>query len=101
MSASKGLTVNTALVLAVEKGIVPLEREGIDLSEERRLLYVAMTRATEMCILTYASRRSGQSARIGAANVGTRNRSPLLESLPGGAGAAENGQAWVARLLGE
>jgi DNA helicase-2/ATP-dependent DNA helicase PcrA len=100
MSASKGLTVNTSIVLAVEEGIVPLEREGINLAEERRLLYVAMTRATDMCVLTYASRRSGQSARIGATNVGTRNRSPLLKSLPGAAGAVENGLAWVARLTG-
>jgi DNA helicase-2/ATP-dependent DNA helicase PcrA len=99
MNSSKGLTVNTALVLGVEEGIVPLIRDGIDEAEERRLLYVAMTRATDMCVLTYAQHRSGPSARIGATNVGTRNRSPFLASLPGRAGDAEVGSAWVERLL--
>lgn len=100
MNGSKGLTVNTSIVLGVEEGIVPLDRPGVDLAEERRLLYVAMTRATDMCVLTYAQRRSGPSARIGTTNVGaTRNRSPLLAMLPGGIGDAQIGPAWVERLL--
>ena len=101
MYSSKGLTVNTALVLAVEEGIVPFDRPGCDEAEERRLLYVAMTRATEMCVLTYAQRRIGPSARIGSTNVGTRNRSPFLSGLPGTAGDAQHGPTWVARLLAE
>jgi DNA helicase-2/ATP-dependent DNA helicase PcrA len=101
MNSSKGLTVNTALVLGVEEGIVPLDRKGVDVEEERRLLYVAMTRATDMCVLTYAQRRFGPSARIGATNVGTRNRSPFIANLPFRAGDAEVGPAWVARLINE
>lgn len=100
MTGSKGLTVNTTIVMGVEQGIVP--RDNADEAEERRLLYVAMTRATDMCVLTYAQRRSGPSARIGTANVaGTRNRSQLLDSLPGGVGDAQIGSAWVARLQAE
>lgn len=100
MTGSKGLTVNTTIVMGVEQGIVP--RDNADEAEERRLLYVAMTRATDMCVLTYAQRRFGPSARIGTANVaGTRNRSPLLDSLPGGVGDAQIGSAWVTRLQAE
>ncbi len=99
MNSSKGLTVNTSLVLGVEEGIVPLIRDGIDEAEERRLLYVAMTRATDMCVLTYAQRRTGPSARIGETNIGTRNRSSFLAGLPGRVGEVENGTAWVTRLL--
>jgi len=100
MTGSKGLTVNTTIVMGVEQGIVP--RDNADEAEERRLLYVAMTRATDMCVLTYAQRRSGPSARIGTANVaGTRNRSPLLDSLPGGVGDAQIGSAWVTSLQAE
>ncbi len=100
MNGSKGLTVNTAVVLGVEEGIVPRTEPGTNADEERRLLYVAMTRATDMCVLTYAQRRSGPSARIGTPNVGgTRNRSPLLDTLPGGVGDAQIGMAWVARLV--
>ena len=77
--------VNTAIVLGVEEGIVPLPRG--DLSEERRLLYVAMTRATDMCVLTYAQRRTGPTARIGTPRVGrTRSRTPLHANLPGTTG---------------
>jgi len=99
MAQSKGLTVNTAIVLGVEEGIVPMPPPKGDLNEERRLLYVAMTRATDMCLLTYAKRRTGRSARIGAAKVWqTRNRSPLLASLPGATGDPTSGTEFLGRL---
>lgn len=77
MSSSKGLTVRAALVVGVEQGVIPLV--GASLDEERRLLYVAMTRSTEYLYLTWSGRRTGPTARTGAPNVGQgRNRSPLL-----------------------
>ena len=82
MTASKGLTVNTCIVMGVEKGLIPHPRND-DENEERRLLYVAMTRATDMCVLTFARRRSGPTARQGTPNVNRqRGRSTLLENLP-------------------
>ena len=99
MAQSKGLTVNTAIVMGVEQGMMPLPKSS-DLDEERRLLYVAMTRATDMCLLTWASRRTGQTARMGAPAVTTqRNRSPLLANLPGNVGRSSDGQAFVAALV--
>jgi DNA helicase-2/ATP-dependent DNA helicase PcrA len=81
MSASKGLTVNTCVVLGVEQGILPHPRGKED--EERRLLYVSMTRATDMCVLTFAGQRKGPIARQGNPNVNyPRERSPLLATLP-------------------
>lgn len=83
MAASKGLTVNTCVVMGVENGLIPHPR-GKDVNEERRLLYVAMTRATDMCVFTFASRRTGPTAHQGSSNVyGPRGRSPLLDELPG------------------
>ena len=100
MAQSKGLTVNTAIVLGVEEGIIPMDRPEVDPDEERRLLYVAMTRATDVCVLTYAQRRIGPSARIGAPNVGaTRNRSPLLSTLPGRVGQPQHGPRFIAALV--
>ena len=61
MSQSKGITVNTCIVMGVEEGIMPHPKG--DTEEERRLLYVAMTRATDMTILTFAGRRHGPTAR--------------------------------------
>lgn len=80
MTGSKGLTVNTVFVMGVEDGLVPDERG--DLEEERRLLYVAMTRAEELCVLTFARQRRGPIARQGRPRVGRRRgRCLLLEGL--------------------
>ena len=81
MSTSKGLTVNSVFVVGVEAGIIPHPRATVD--EERRLLYVAMTRATEYCVLTAAARRTGPTARHGTQNVNQpRGRCPLFDGLP-------------------
>ena len=77
MSGSKGLTVKATLIMGVEDGVIPHPKANPE--EERRLLYVAMTRATDYLYLTWAGRREGPTARTGAPNVGQgRNRSPLL-----------------------
>lgn len=81
MTASKGLTVDSVFVMGVEAGITPLPAANLD--EERRLVYVAMTRATEYCVLTWAGRRTGPTARRGAPNVNRpRGRCPLFDGLP-------------------
>jgi superfamily I DNA/RNA helicase len=43
MASAKGLTVRATIVAALEEGVIP--RPGYDEQEERRLLYVAMTRS--------------------------------------------------------
>jgi DNA helicase-2/ATP-dependent DNA helicase PcrA len=83
MTQSKGLTVDTAIVMGVEDGIIPMPYPKGEINEERRLLYVAMTRATDMCLLTWAARRRGQIAHQGTPKVNQlRYRCPLLEGLP-------------------
>ena len=82
IARSKGLTVNTVIVAGVEEGLIPMPPPKGTPNEERRLLYVAMTRATDLCVLTFAQRRVGRLARLGAPNSGTRARSPLLADLP-------------------
>jgi|HubBroStandDraft_6_1064221.scaffolds.fasta_scaffold00159_24 DNA helicase-2/ATP-dependent DNA helicase PcrA len=94
MASSKGLTVRAAIVVGVEEGVVPLAER--DPGEERRLLYVAMTRPTEFLFLTWSSRRIGPTARTGAARVGqARNRSPLLTHGPV---PSQNGMAYLHEL---
>jgi DNA helicase-2/ATP-dependent DNA helicase PcrA len=96
ITSSKGITVNTCIVMGVESGIIPHPKGQEE--EERRLLYVAMTRATEMSILTFAHKRKGQTARHGIANVNRlRGRSPLLETLP--IGQYRDGQETIKELL--
>jgi DNA helicase-2/ATP-dependent DNA helicase PcrA len=81
MAGSKGLTVEATIVVGCEKGLIP--RPDQDLSEERRLLYVAMTRARRFLYCTWARRRRGPTARSGAPNVGDRRTvAPFLDYGP-------------------
>ncbi len=62
MHAAKGLEFNVVFVAGCERGLVPLwlpgsDTGGPDVAEERRLLFVAMTRARTHLFLTYAARR--------------------------------------------
>ena len=56
---AKGLEFDTVFVTGMEKDLFPLEIEGDDFEEEeeRRLFYVAMTRAKRRLILTRAETR--------------------------------------------
>ncbi len=95
MGGSKGLTVRATIIVGVDDNLIP--REGADRSEERRLLYVAMTRSREYLFLTWAARRNGPGARAGRAAVGER-RFPS-EFLRGGPVESEDGPAFVNSLL--
>lgn len=57
--AAKGLEWPVVFVAGVEEGLFPHERNGVitDLEEEKRLLYVAMTRAKEELYLLTAGMR--------------------------------------------
>lgn len=55
--ASKGLEFEHLFVIGLEEGIFPLLREGVDIEEERRLAYVALTRAKRDLNLSYVTSR--------------------------------------------
>ncbi|MEK7175502.1 MAG: 3'-5' exonuclease, partial [Patescibacteria group bacterium] len=60
--ASKGLEFNTVFVVGLEFGLFPHDKDGSeapeDAEEERRLFYVALTRAEKRIFLSYASVRT-------------------------------------------
>lgn len=60
LHGSKGLEFPVTIVHGVQKGMIPLEhvKYSTDEEEERRLLYVGMTRAKEELILTAAGEES-------------------------------------------
>jgi DNA helicase II / ATP-dependent DNA helicase PcrA len=78
MASAKGLTVKAAILAAVEDGILPDDNP----IEERRLLYVAMTRATDFLFCTWAGFRRGPTAWSGAASSDLRSVSPFLKGGP-------------------
>lgn len=55
--ASKGLEFSYVFVIGMEEGFFPMIRDGSDLEEERRLGYVAYTRAKKELILCHAHSR--------------------------------------------
>ena len=57
---SKGLEFPVVILCGVKKGMVPLEFKGreTDIEEERRLLYVGVTRAKEELIITWSGENS-------------------------------------------
>jgi DNA helicase-2/ATP-dependent DNA helicase PcrA len=97
MIGSKGLTVRATVVAGVDDGIVP--RRDADLNEERRLLYVAMTRAKEFLFGTWAGRRTGPTARAG----GQRSREWRRYShfFDGGPVQSQDGQTYLRRRRAE
>ena len=60
MHAAKGLEFKKVFIVGMEEGLFPHSRTLLDpreLEEERRLCYVAITRAKEKLYLTYATQR--------------------------------------------
>ena len=55
--ASKGLEFDHVFVIGMEEGFFPLIGDGSDIEEERRLGYVAITRAREELTLSYSASR--------------------------------------------
>ncbi len=69
MHAAKGLTATAVIVPNCEDQLIPGNAEGeVEEGDERRLLYVSLTRARSHLYVTYAAKRSGLQARAGRAD---------------------------------
>jgi len=53
----KGLEFKVVFIVAMEEGIFPTLKEDSGIEEERRIAYVAVTRAKEKLYMTYVNRR--------------------------------------------
>jgi DNA helicase-2/ATP-dependent DNA helicase PcrA len=93
LHAAKGLEFDAVFITGLEEGILPHDRSKDDpeaLAEERRLMYVGMTRAKQYLFLIHAFRRMGW----GGSEVGLRSR--FIDDIPphlltvGGAGGVSS-----------
>ncbi len=79
LHAAKGLEFHTVAIIGIEEGLLPHARslassEGVE--EERRLLYVGMTRAERSLILTSVASRASRGMRMSTVPSG------FLRELP-------------------
>ena len=63
LHACKGLEFEQVFIVGCEEGLIPFrprwrDPESVDVAEERRLLYVGMTRARRRLVLSHAARRA-------------------------------------------
>ena len=77
---AKGLEWDAVFLPALEEGLLPIRqaKEADAVDEERRLLYVGITRARRHLALSWAARRVGQGGKDG-----TRKPSRFLDALEG------------------
>ena len=75
---AKGLEWDAVFLPALEEGTLPIRQaqDPAELAEERRLLYVGITRARRHLWLSWANRRTGTTGR-----EGRRSRSRFLDGL--------------------
>lgn len=73
MHKAKGLTAEAVIVMATEDQYIPGRAEGEEIGDERRLLYVSLTRARHYLFITYCDRRTGRQRHTGR-TFGNRNR---------------------------
>ena len=67
LHSAKGLEFPVVFLTGLEEGLLPHARDGgdtADLSEERRLCYVGMTRAREQLVLSHARTRRRRGALV-------------------------------------
>ena len=81
--ASKGLEFNTVFIIGAEEGVFPhanaLNENSMDaIEEERRLFYVAMTRAKKKLYITNAHQR--KQGKDGSLNIASPSR--FLREIP-------------------
>ena len=79
--SSKGLEFNSVFIVGVEKGYYPIYHPSIiepkkHEEEERRMFYVAITRAKQNCFISYALKRL-----MGNGKVIKRNKSQFIYEL--------------------
>lgn len=73
MHQAKGLTFDVCFIVGAEDEYIPGRNTGDKEGDERRLLYVSMTRARHKLFISYCNKRTGQQRHSGS-NSGTEKR---------------------------
>ena len=97
MHKAKGLSAEVVFIVGAEDEFLPGRNVGQNEGDERRLLYVSMTRARHRLYMTYCQRRTGQQRHLGS--YPGRLRRSLTRFLRDSPLRAEPGPAYVLGLI--
>ena len=97
MHQAKGLTADATFVVAAEDEYLPGRATGEKAQDERRLLYVSLTRARHFLFITHCQKRTGAQMRTGSKS-GTPGRT-LTTFLRGGPMPSEGGNGYVTKIV--
>jgi DNA helicase II / ATP-dependent DNA helicase PcrA len=96
MHQAKGLTADAVFVAAAEDEYIPGRATGEREGDERRLLYVSVTRGRHYLFLTRCKKRTGPQRHTGRESGKTKRR--LSRYLSGGPAVEEDGATYVRGL---
>jgi DNA helicase-2/ATP-dependent DNA helicase PcrA len=96
MHQAKGLSADAVILAAAEDEYIPGREKGEAVDDERRLLYVSLTRARKYLYVTFCQRRMGQQSYSGRRP--SERRRAFTRFLSGGPYAPENGQSFIREL---
>ena len=97
MHRAKGLTAEAVIIAATEDQSIPGQAQGAEeIGDERRLLYVSLTRAKHHLFVTYCDRRTGQQRHAGR-DSGNTSRS-LSQFLRDCTHTPQDGREFLSRL---
>jgi len=99
MHRAKGLTAEAVIVAACEDQYIPGRAQGSAVDDERRLLYVSLTRAKHHLFVTYCDKRTGPQRYTGR-DSGRVDRS-LTQFLIDCSYTPEDGITFIDRLAEE
>jgi superfamily I DNA/RNA helicase len=84
MHQAKGLTFDVCFIVGAEDEFIPGRNDGEFIGDERRLLYVSMTRAKHQLCITYCVKRTGRQKYAGRVPQGGQERRRLTRFLADG-----------------
>lgn len=96
MHQAKGLDADVVFVATAEDEYIPGRATGEAIDDERRLLYVSLTRARSFLYITYCTRRTGTQRHSGRTSGQTARH--LTQFLSGGPLSSQEGREYLSGM---
>lgn len=95
MHQAKGLDADAVFIVAAEDEYIPGRAVGEEIDDERRLLYVSLTRARSYLYITHCNRRTGMQRHSGRTSGSGSMTRHLTQFLSGGPLLSQEGIEYI------